>query len=85
MTTTDTFCCQHATELERAEWLLRLLACEYKSGIASTDVGLNCVYCDWADEDFDAEPEHEEGCPIRRVREHLWGKDAPYPWEGRSD
>ena len=83
MTTTDTFTSQAATELERSKWLLRLLTYKFESGTTTDDRCIRCVYCDWRDEDYKAEPEHTADCPIEKVREFLWAEDSPYPLEGR--
>ena len=68
MTATDTFTSQEAVELEHSEYLLRLLAHGYYVGIAETDVGVNCVYCDWHHEN--EEREHE-GCTACALINHV--------------
>ena len=84
MPATDTFTSQAATELERSKWLLRLLAYKFESGLCSDEQVIHCIYCDWQDEDYRAEPEHTAGCPIEGVREFLWAEDCPYPQEGHE-
>ena len=71
MTATDTFTSQEAIDLERSEYLLRLLAHGHYVGIATTDVGVNCVYCGWHHEKYGAEPLHTEDCPIHQARKFL--------------
>ena len=79
MAATDTFTSQTTTDLERSEHLLRLLAHGYYVGIAETDVGVNCVYCDWHHEKYGAEPLHTEDCPIHQARKLLRRVHAPRP------
>ena len=77
--TTDTFVSQELLAVERAKWLLRLLAekdnedADVRSGICDDATGSRCVYCDWSDEDYRAKPEHTKDCPIRKTREFLEG------------
>ena len=70
---TDTFVSQEEIDLERCKGLLRLLAHDRNAGIASDACGVNCVYCDWQDEDYRAEPRHMGDCPIRKARTLLLG------------
>ena len=71
--TTDTFTSQATTDLERSAHLLRLLALGHYVGIATTDVGVYCVYCGWQHEKYGAEPLHTEDCPITKARRFLRG------------
>ena len=73
MTETDTFVSQEAIDLERCKALLRLLADESNAGIAADEFGRRCLYCDWSHEDYRAEPQHDEDCPIRKARKLLRG------------
>ena len=81
MSETDTFVSQEAPssvgvgtiDLERCKALLRLLAVPSNAGIAADEFGRRCLYCDWSHEDYRAEPQHDEDCPIRKARKLLRG------------
>ena len=73
MSETDTFVSQEAIDLECCKDLLRLLVDDRFAGIASDACGINCVYCDWQDEEYGAEPRHRVACPIRKARQLLRG------------
>ena len=64
---------QAEVQLGEAVERLRGLAHGHYVGIATTDVGVNCVYCDWSHEKYGAEPLHTDDCPITKARRFLRG------------